>query len=48
MHDQQLLKRWWIYGIVVAMAISVAHFIFCHRQSKFDEIEKEELWKVNG
>jgi hypothetical protein len=34
MHNQQLLKRWWIYGIDIAMAIGVADFIFCHQKGK--------------
>jgi prolipoprotein diacylglyceryltransferase len=48
MHDQQLLKRWWIYGIIIAMAISVAYFVFCHKKVRVNEIEKEELGEVKG
>jgi hypothetical protein len=34
MHEQQLIKRWWIYGIVVATAIGIVDSIFCHQNSK--------------
>jgi hypothetical protein len=30
MHEQQLLERWWVPGVVVAMVIGVVDFIFCH------------------
>jgi hypothetical protein len=47
MHEQQLLERWWVpgvvvalvIGVVVALVIGVVDFIFCRQGSKVDEIE---------
>jgi hypothetical protein len=33
-HNQQLIKRWLIHGVVVAMAIGIADYVFCHWKSK--------------
>jgi hypothetical protein len=41
LHDQQLLKRWWIPGVVVFPSFSV-------RRVGIDEIEKGKLWEVKG
>jgi hypothetical protein len=34
MQGQQLLKTWWLPGVVVAMVIGVADSIFCHQKSR--------------
>jgi hypothetical protein len=34
MHEQQLLERWWVPGVVVAMVIGIVDSIICHQESK--------------
>jgi hypothetical protein len=46
MHDQQLLEKWWVSGVVVAMIISIADFTFFHQKSRVDDIEKGKLGEV--
>jgi hypothetical protein len=48
MHDQQLLKRWWIYGIVVAMALALQMLYLAIESVRVNEIEKEEQGEVKG
>jgi hypothetical protein len=37
LHDQQLLERWWITGIVVPKTIGIANPVVCHQNSRGDE-----------
>jgi hypothetical protein len=46
LHDRQLLDRWWIPGIVVAMAIGVVDSVFFVGRVRVDEIEKGKLGEV--
>jgi hypothetical protein len=48
MHDQQLLKRWWIYGIVSPWPLAFQILSFAIERVWVDEIEKEELGEVKG
>jgi hypothetical protein len=45
--DQQLIERWWVYGLVVAMAISVADSFFAIRRAQIDEIGKKRKDECN-
>jgi hypothetical protein len=44
----QLLKRWRVLGVIVAVVIGVADSAFCHWKSMGCEIEKEKLGEVKG
>jgi hypothetical protein len=48
MHDQQLLKRWWVYGIAITMAMALQISSFIIERVRVDEIENEELGEVKG
>jgi hypothetical protein len=40
-YDQQLIERWWIHGVVVAMVIGIVIPSFAIRRVGVDEIEKK-------
>jgi hypothetical protein len=46
MHDQQLLKRWWIMALLSPWPLALQISSFAIRRVSVDEIEKEKLGEV--